>query len=82
MVCTDAMTGGGPRAAWRIRPRGFATPGQTFSPSPTGLVELCAPGYPGSTYTLRYEPQRDQLEGVYDQAALQQRFDVVFVRVK
>ena len=39
------------------------------------FVELRAPGYPGSTYTLRYEPQRDQLEGSYFQAALQQRFD-------
>ena len=46
------------------------------------LVELRAPGYPGSTYTLRYEPQRDQLEGSYFQAALQQRFAVVFVRMK
>ena len=46
------------------------------------FVELRAPGYPGSTYTLRYEPQRDQLEGSYFQAALQQRFEVVFVRMK
>ena len=46
------------------------------------LVELQAPGYPGSTYTLHYEPQRDQLEGSYFQAALQQRFAVVFVRMK
>ena len=46
------------------------------------FVELRAPGYPGSTYTLRYEPQRDQLEGIYFQAALQQRFEVVFVRMK
>jgi hypothetical protein len=46
------------------------------------FVELHAPGYPGSTYTLRYEPQRDQLEGSYFQAALQQRFAVVFVRMK
>jgi len=46
------------------------------------LVELRAPGYPGSTYTLHYEPQRDQLEGSYFQAALQQRFEVVFVRMK
>jgi hypothetical protein len=46
------------------------------------FVELRAPGYPGSTYTLRYEPQRDQLEGSYFQAALQQRFAVVFVRMK
>jgi hypothetical protein len=46
------------------------------------FVELRAPGYPGSTYTLTYDPTRDQLGGVYFQAALQQRFDVVFVRMK
>jgi hypothetical protein len=46
------------------------------------FVELRAPGYPGSTYTLTYDPQRDQLAGTYLQAALQQRFDVVFVRMK
>jgi len=45
-------------------------------------VELRAPGYPNSTYTLRYEPTRDQLAGIYFQAALQQSFDVVFVRMK
>jgi hypothetical protein len=27
------------------------------------FVELRAPGYPGSTYTLTYDPQRDQLAG-------------------
>lgn len=46
------------------------------------FVELRAPGYPGSTYTLTYDPQRDQLAGIYLQAALQQRFDVVFVRMQ
>jgi len=46
------------------------------------FVELRAPGYPGSTYTLTYDPKRDQLEGVYFQAALRQSFDVVFVRMK
>ncbi|MGH8069337.1 MAG: hypothetical protein ACRERE_29700 [Candidatus Entotheonellia bacterium] len=46
------------------------------------FVELRAPGYPGSTYTLTYDPTRDQLEGIYFQAALQQRFDVVFIRMK
>ncbi len=46
------------------------------------FIELRAPGYPGSTYTLTYDPKRDQLEGVYFQAALQQSFDVVFVRMK
>ena len=46
------------------------------------FVELRAPGYPGSTYTLTYDPQRDQLAGIYFQATLQQRFDVVFVRMQ
>jgi hypothetical protein len=46
------------------------------------FVELRAPGYPGSTYTLTYDPQRDQLAGTYFQAAMQQRFDVMFVRVQ
>jgi hypothetical protein len=46
------------------------------------FVELRAPGYPGSTYTLTYDPKRDQLAGIYFQAALQQRFDVVFVRMQ
>jgi hypothetical protein len=46
------------------------------------FVELRAPGYPGSTYTLTYDPRRDQLTGIYFQAALQQRFDVVFVRMQ
>lgn len=48
----------------------------------TLFVELRAPNYPGSTYTLRYDPRRDQLAGVYFQAALQQRYDVVFARLK
>jgi hypothetical protein len=46
------------------------------------FVEFRAPGYPGSTYTLTYDPTRDQLEGIYFQAALQQRFDVMLVRMK
>jgi hypothetical protein len=46
------------------------------------FVELQAHGYPGSTYTLTYDPTGDQLCGVYYQAVLQQRFDVCFVRAK
>jgi hypothetical protein len=46
------------------------------------FLELRDVHYPGSTYTLRYDPASDQLKGVYYQAALQQRFDVVFVRMK
>lgn len=36
--------------------------------------------YRGSTYTLVYNPESDQLEGVYFQAVARQSFDVVFVR--
>jgi hypothetical protein len=46
------------------------------------VVELRAPNYPGSTYTLTYDPKSDQLKGTYFQAVMQQTFDVVFVRMK
>ncbi len=46
------------------------------------FIELRAPNYPGSTYTLTYEPQQDQLKGTYFQAVQQQSFDVAFVRMK
>ena len=46
------------------------------------FVELRAPNYPGSTYTLTYDPQQDQLKGIYFQAVQQQRFNVNFVRMK
>jgi hypothetical protein len=45
------------------------------------FIELRAPGYPGSTYTLTYDAQRDQLQGTYFQAALGQSFAVAFVRL-
>ena len=46
------------------------------------FVELRAPNYPGSTYTLTYDQQQDQLRGIYFQAVQQQSFDVYFVRMK
>jgi hypothetical protein len=46
------------------------------------LVELRAPGYPGSTYTLTYDPRRDELSSDYFQAALGQTFAVSFQRMK
>ena len=46
------------------------------------FVELRAPNYPGSTYTLTYDPKRDELYGVYYQAVEGRNFDVVFVRAK
>ena len=44
-------------------------------------MELRDAGYPGSTYTLLYDPDRDALLGFYFQAVQQQNFDVVFVRM-
>ena len=46
------------------------------------FVELRAPNYPGSTYTLTYHQQQDQLQGIYFQAVQQQSFNVTFVRMK
>jgi hypothetical protein len=46
------------------------------------FVELRAPNYPGSTYTLVYDPKQDKLRGIYYQAALGQSFDVYFVRME
>lgn len=46
------------------------------------FIELQAAGYPGSTYELIYDPGNDALVGVYFQAAMQQRFQVVFVRTE
>lgn len=44
------------------------------------FIELRDVNYPGSTYTLTYLPENDQLSGIYYQALQQQRFEVVFVR--
>ena len=46
------------------------------------FMELRDVGYPGSTYTLRYDEREDQLTGVYFQAAAQQSFDVNFQRLR
>jgi len=48
----------------------------------TVFIELRGPGYPGSTYTLIYDPKNDELKGVYHHAGLQRNFEVVFVRGK
>ena len=46
------------------------------------FVELRAPNYPGSTYTLTYDQEHDQLRGIYFQAVEQQSFNIFFVRMK
>ena len=45
-------------------------------------VELRDTGYPGSSYTLLYDPDKDALLGLYYQAVQQRNFDVVFMRMK
>ena len=44
------------------------------------FIELQGKGYPGSTYTLRYNPAYDAMVGIYFQAVIQQPFDVIFQR--
>jgi hypothetical protein len=46
------------------------------------FVELRDTGYPGCNYTLTYDALEDQLKGVYFQAAMQQRYEIFFVRMK
>ena len=46
------------------------------------FIEFRDVNYPGSTYTLIYDPTDDQLKGDYFQAALKQTFDVFFTRVQ
>ena len=46
------------------------------------FVELRDVGYPGSAYTLAYQPAEDQLVGTYFQAVQQQRYNVEFRRMK
>ena len=45
-------------------------------------VTLNDVGYPGSTYTLVYAPDKDVLIGYYYHAVSSQHFDVLFVRMK
>jgi hypothetical protein len=45
------------------------------------FIELRDVNYPGSTYTLTYEPASDQLQGIYYQAVERKLFPVTFVSV-
>jgi hypothetical protein len=44
------------------------------------VVELNDVGYPGATYVLSHDAQTDRLIGKYNQPAMQQSFDIEFVR--
>ncbi len=45
------------------------------------FLELRAGGYAGSTYTLKYDPARDTLDGEYFQAVARQTYPVRFHRM-
>ena len=44
------------------------------------VVELQDVGYPGSYYSLDYDPESDRLIGTYFQATAVQSYEVIFVR--
>jgi hypothetical protein len=44
------------------------------------VIELNDVGYPGATYVLSHDAKSDQLVGQYNQPAMQQSFDISFVR--
>lgn len=46
------------------------------------FMKLEDENYPGSTYTLNYDPENDTLTGIYFHAGLQQEFEVVFYRLE
>jgi uncharacterized protein (DUF2147 family) len=46
------------------------------------FIELRDVNYPGATYNLTYDSEKDQLRGVYYQPAVGQSFDVFFIRMK
>jgi hypothetical protein len=46
------------------------------------FIELTDVGYPGATYDLSYDEQNDILFGIYFQPTVNERFEVVFVRME
>ena len=79
----------------RIEPDGKAAAGY-FNPNPIRVsqaqasreggavklfVELNDEGYPGCTYKLTHDKEKDQLVGVYFQAAQQASYDIMFERM-
>ena len=46
------------------------------------FIELRDTGYPGATYTLIHDDERDELTGLYYQPSAGRTFDVAFVRTE
>jgi hypothetical protein len=57
------------RAIWMQGPAGFQV-----------VVELNDVGYPGATYVLSHDSKTDRLVGQYNQPAMQQSFEIEFMR--
>jgi hypothetical protein len=57
------------RAGWRSAGQGIDL-----------FVELRDVNYPGSIYTLHYDPVADRMQGIYFQAVQQQTYQVIFTR--
>ena len=79
------ISSGGKMEAAYFNPRPINVSRAEVSRKKGGLevfVELRDTGYPGSTYTLTYNPQQDMMIGIYFQATMGQSFEVIFVRAK
>jgi hypothetical protein len=79
------ISSGGKMEAAYFNPRPIKVSRAEVSRVKGGLevfVELRDTGYPGSTYTLTYNPQQDMMIGIYFQATIGQSFEVIFVRAK
>ena len=57
------------RAGWRLAKEGVDV-----------FVELRDVNYPGSIYTLHYDPVTDRMQGIYFQAVQRQSYEVIFIR--
>lgn len=84
LILGDIKKDGGLKASY-FNPRPINVSRSELRRTKDGMiiyVELRDVNYPGSNYKLRYDPSSDRLEGIYFQAALQQQYEVEFVRVK
>lgn len=80
-----AVDGGGRLAASYFNPKPIHVAQAVASrqgTTTTVFVELRDVNYPGSTYALVYNGERDTLDGTYFQALEQQRFEVAFTRLR
>lgn len=81
---SDIGVGGVLKAAY-FNPRPINVARAQWRKSEGGLelfVELRDLNYPGSQYTLLYDPATDRLRGTYYQAVVKEAYDIEFWRVR